>query len=119
MTTVGNIARAISDIGFHEFRRQLTYKAERYGRKLIVAGRFLPSSKTCSNCGCKKDDLKRSDETYVCHHCGFVIDRDHNAALNLLALSSSATKASDGSSSVSDSRQTQDGQTTKSVDGKR
>jgi putative transposase len=77
------LALAISEIGWGMFRETLRYKCEMYGKKLIVAGKFYPSSKTCSNCGCIKDSLKLSERTYNCEDCGFSIDRDLNAALNL------------------------------------
>lgn len=77
------LARAIADVGFYEFRRQLTYKAELAGVELIMADRFFPSSKRCSSCGNIKADLTLGDRTYHCDSCGLVIDRDLNAALNL------------------------------------
>lgn len=73
------LARAISDVGFSEIRRQLEYKAE----KVVVIDRWLPTSKVCSNCGCKKDVLTLSERVYICEHCGFQIDRDLNAAINI------------------------------------
>jgi putative transposase len=94
------LARAVSDVGFYEFRRQIEYKCVRYGRTLVVADQWFPSSKTCSTCGVKKDSLSLSDRTFHCEACGFLMDRDLNAALNLLALSNSATKASDGSAAT-------------------
>jgi len=81
-----HIARALSDVGFYELRRQIEYKAEWLGIEVIYADRFFPSSKTCSRCGSKRDDLKLSERTFVCNDCGFSIDRDLNAALNLAAL---------------------------------
>jgi len=80
------LSRAISDAGWHEFRRQLEYKSKIFGTKLVVVGRFEPTSKACSNCGCLKESLQLSDRTYHCEHCGFVIDRDLNAAKNLHTL---------------------------------
>jgi putative transposase len=77
------LAKAISNIGFYEFRRQLEYKCSWYGKELIIADRFYPSSKLCSFCGCKKEDLKLADRTYSCNNCKGLIDRDLNAALNL------------------------------------
>lgn len=77
------LSRAISDVGWREFRRQLEYKAEMYGREIRVIGRFLPTTKTCSNCGCKKDFIALSERVYSCDHCGFEIDRDLNAAINI------------------------------------
>lgn len=77
------LSRAISQAGFYEFGRQLEYKCRLWGIDFVKADRFFPSSKLCSNCGCKKDKLKLSERTYHCEHCGNVMDRDLNAALNL------------------------------------
>jgi putative transposase len=77
------LAKAISNIGFYEFRRQLEYKCSWYGKELIIADRFYPSSKLCSFCGCKKEDLKLADRIYSCNNCKGLIDRDLNAAINL------------------------------------
>ena len=68
---------------FHKFRQYIIYKTELNGIELIVADRFYPSSKTCSECGYIKKDLKLKDRIYRCPHCGAVIDRDYNASLNL------------------------------------
>ena len=83
MMANGKLAKSIADMGFYEFRRQLTYKCELYGSKLIVVDRWFPSSKTCSNCGTKKETLLLSERVFECGHCGFVQDRDLNAAVNL------------------------------------
>jgi putative transposase len=77
------LASAIADCGFYELRRQLEYKCSWYGCMLTFVDRFFPSSKICSNCGCKKNDLKLSDRIYNCSDCGFQIDRDLNASINL------------------------------------
>jgi len=77
------LAKAIADMGFFEFRRQLTYKCKLYGSKLVVADRWFPSSKTCSNCGTKKETLTLDERVFLCEHCGFSLDRDLNAAINL------------------------------------
>jgi len=77
------LSRAITDIGFYEFRRQLEYKSQLKGNYLYVADRWFPSSKTCSNCGQKKDKLKLSERVYHCSACGYENDRDLNAAINL------------------------------------
>ena len=77
-----HLARAISEQKLYEFRRQLEYKCQWYGVRLIIADRFYPSSKTCSRCGQIKKDLKLSDRTYHCD-CGLHIDRDLNASINL------------------------------------
>ena len=77
------LAKAIADMGFYEFRRQLGYKCQRYGSALVVADCWYPSSKLCSSCGTKKDTLSLSERIYNCEHCGHTIDRDLNAAINL------------------------------------
>jgi putative transposase len=77
------LARAISDAGFGEIRRQLDYKSRWNGGRLAVADRWFPSSKTCSGCQTAKPKLSLSVRTFTCQHCGLVIDRDLNAALNL------------------------------------
>jgi putative transposase len=85
------LARAISDVGLGEFRRQLEYKCRWYGSRLTVAPRFYPSTKRCSSCGHVKDEMPLSERTYECESCGLVLDRDLNAALNLVAVSSTET----------------------------
>ncbi|MEO3855246.1 RNA-guided endonuclease TnpB family protein [Acrocarpospora sp. B8E8] len=80
------LARAISDAGFGEIRRQLAYKTEWKGGRLVVAGRWFASSKTCSGCGAVKAKLALSERTYTCTACGLIVDRDLNAALNLASL---------------------------------
>lgn len=77
-----HLSDAIRKQGFYEFRRQLEYKCKFRGIKLVVADRFYPSSKICSQCGEIKKDLKLSDRVYKCD-CGLVIDRDLNASINL------------------------------------
>jgi putative transposase len=77
------LAKAISDVGFGMFREILTYKCKLYGVKLVLVDRFFPSSKTCSKCGMKRDNLKLSDRVYTCNSCNLVIDRDLNASLNI------------------------------------
>ena len=77
------LAQAIGDVGMGEFRRQIEYKAKWYGRTVCFADRFYPSSKLCSVCGVKKENLTLSDRVYECDGCGQVSDRDMNAAINL------------------------------------
>lgn len=77
-----NLAKAISNIGFFEIRRQLEYKSKIYGVDIIIADRWFPSSKMCSGCGQYKSNLLLSDRIYNCD-CGVSIDRDMNAAINL------------------------------------
>ncbi|HHH41344.1 MAG TPA: transposase [Chloroflexi bacterium] len=90
------LARAISDVGFYEFRRQLTYKAAWSGSQLRVADRFFPSSKTCHRCGAIHEGLRPSDREWTCPNCGAVLDRDLNAAINLRNLSGTAGSAGTG-----------------------
>lgn len=78
------LAESISEMNFGEFRRMLEYKAKWYGRTVVYVDRFYPSSKTCNHCGYIKKDLKLSDRQWVCPQCGEVIERDYNAALNIL-----------------------------------
>jgi putative transposase len=78
-----HLAQAVSDASFAEFHRQLAYKARWQGGRVVKADRFFPSSKTCSGCGAKKNDLKLSDRLFVCTHCGLTLNRDVNAAINL------------------------------------
>ena len=77
-----HLSDAIRKQGFYEFKRQLEYKCKFRGIKLVVADRFYPSSKTCSQCGKVKKDLKLKDRVYKCS-CGLSIDRDLNASINL------------------------------------
>ncbi|MBE3011114.1 IS200/IS605 family element transposase accessory protein TnpB [Microbispora sp. NEAU-D428] len=79
------LARAISDCGWGEFRRQLEYKTQRYGRRLVVIDRWYPSSKTCSACGHLLAELCLSARHWSCPGCGAWHDRDVNAAKNILA----------------------------------
>lgn len=79
------LAKSISDASWSEFRRQLNYKAEWYGRKIVAVDRFYPSSQTCSVCGERWDGTKNlSVRSWECPHCGTVLDRDANAAINIL-----------------------------------
>jgi putative transposase len=86
------LARAIADQGFGQARRMLAYKTTWNGGQFIVAGRFYPSSKTCSGCGSVKTKLALSERTYVCTGCGLILDRDVNAARNLLKLAASGAE---------------------------
>jgi len=79
-----NLAESISEMNFGEFRRMLEYKAKWYNRKIVFVSRFYPSSKTCHNCGYINKALKLSDRQWVCPQCGELIERDYNAALNIL-----------------------------------
>ena len=78
------LARALVDIGFATLRLFLGYKGPLHGTNIVVASRWFPSSKRCSHCGNVKAELLLSERTYRCDVCGFVCDRDLNAALNLM-----------------------------------
>ena len=78
------LAESISEMNFGEFRRMLEYKALWYGRKVVYIDRFYPSSKKCNHCSYVNNELKLSDRQWVCPQCGEIIDRDYNAALNIL-----------------------------------
>ena len=77
------LARAISDMGWNEFKTMLEYKCEWYGKNLSIIGRFEPSSKTCSSCGKINKDLTLKDRGWCCLNCGITHDRDINAAINI------------------------------------
>ena len=83
-----HLAKAIKDQCLSEFILQMQYKCEERGIEFVQVSRFYPSSKTCSNCGAIKRDLKLSERTFVCPECGLRIDRDYNAALNLMRYAS-------------------------------
>lgn len=78
------LARAIHDAGWGQFVRLVEEKAERYGRTVRKVSRWLPSSKTCSTCGNVQREMPLKVRTWTCG-CGAVHDRDHNAAVNILA----------------------------------
>lgn len=80
-----HLALSIGNISWYTFRRMITYKAEQQGTEVKLVDTFYPSSKTCSNCGHVKENLKLSERVYYCESCGFNIDRDLNAAINLAA----------------------------------
>ena len=91
-----HLARSVADMGFFEFRRQMEYKAAMRGGIVVVADRFYASSKMCSCCGHKLDDLPPSVREWACPACGAMHDRDHNAAVNLKNLAVSSTVAACG-----------------------
>jgi putative transposase len=80
-----SLAKAISDVGWSEFVRQLEYKANWYGRTLVKIDTFYPSSKRCSRCGHILDSLSLDERFWLCPVCHSFHDRDINAAKNVLA----------------------------------
>jgi putative transposase len=91
------LARAISDASWTELRSMLEYKAQWYGRNLVVVDRWHPSSRICSACGALKESLPLAERTFRCDNgaCGLVLDRDVNAARNILAAGLAVTACGD------------------------
>ena len=79
-----NLAKALSDESFYEIRRQFEYKCKLYNVPLLISNRYFPSSKLCSKCGWKNTELTLKDRVFKCKQCGLEIDRDLNAAYNLV-----------------------------------
>ncbi len=80
------LARAISDASMSKFVSLLEYKCAWYGKEMVKVDRFFPSSKRCHDCGHVVSALPLSIREWACPVCGVVHDRDHNAALNILAV---------------------------------
>ena len=79
-----HLSRAVQEQCFYEFYRQMEYKCRWHHIEFVTADRYYPSSKMCSCCGNIKKDLKLSDRIYHCSVCGFTIDRDFQASVNLM-----------------------------------
>ena len=79
-----SLAKAIQEVGFFNFKQVLANKALVNGKQVISVDRFYPSSKTCSVCGYKKEDLSLKDREWTCPNCGTKHNRDINAAVNIL-----------------------------------
>ena len=84
MTKNHSLAKAITNVAFGEFNRQIEYKVQMYGRQIYRVDRFFPSSKTCSVCGCVQEKMSLNVREWTCPECGAHHDRDINAATNLL-----------------------------------
>ena len=95
------LAKAISSVSWSSFITKLEYKIAENQGKIVKIDRFYPSSKTCSNCGCVKESLKLSERTYHCSECGFTIDRDLNASINILKAGLSLIEATDATAGTS------------------
>ena len=78
-----NLAQSISDASWSTFVSMLEYKADWYGKNILLIGQFSPSSKTCSNCGSINKELQLKDREWTCGSCSTVLDRDVNAAINI------------------------------------
>lgn len=79
-----HVSKELNEVLLNEFLKMITYKASWRGIDVIKANRYFPSTKLCSNCGNKKTSMKLSQRTYICEKCGISIDRDYNAAINLM-----------------------------------
>ena len=101
-----HLARSIADMGFFELRRQLEYKTAMRGGQVVVADRFYPSSKTCSECGHKLEELPLAVREWTCPVCGSIHDRDVNAAINLKNMAVSSTVSACGEDGSGRSRKT-------------
>ena len=77
------LAKALADASFGEIRRQIEYKSKLSGSHAVVADRFYPSSKRCSDCGNILERLDLSEREWSCPSCGVIHDRDKNASINL------------------------------------
>ena len=91
-----SLARAISDASWSEFRRQLEYKADWYGRAIVPIDRFYPSSKTCSACGVIAAKMPLNVREWACASCGTAHDRDVNAAKVIRAAGLAVLACGDG-----------------------
>ena len=96
------LSKAIADVSWGEFTRQLTYKAEWAGRELVAIDQFFPSSKRCSCCGHTVDSLPLSVREWDCPECGTTHDRDINAAINIKAAGQAVLALGENVNLVSD-----------------
>ena len=78
-----HLGKSVDDLGFGMFKSWLSHECKKHDSIIMFADKYFASSKTCFECGAKNGLLKLSDREWVCPHCGAIIDRDYNAALNL------------------------------------
>ena len=78
------LSKSIQELSLYRFKEMLIYKSKWYGREIIEIDRFYPSSKLCSCCGEKNNNLELKDREWTCKECGTTNDRDYNAAINIL-----------------------------------
>jgi len=79
-----NLAKAISEVSWYKFTTMLKYKAQWYGREIVIIDRYFPSSKLCNICGWKYHDLSLNIRKWICPECKTNHNRDINAAINIL-----------------------------------
>lgn len=120
MLANARLSRAIADMGFGEFRRQLKYKASWRAGQLVVADRWFPSSKQCSGCGHVLQDLGLGVRHWACAGCGATHDRDVNAAVNLknMAVSSIASACGGAGAGLARKREAKPAPTKQESSGK-
>jgi len=97
-----SLSRAIADVGFFEFRRQMDYKAKMADTTVVVADRWYPSSKLCSMCDVKNETLSLSERIWTCSSCCTTHDRDLNAAVNLARYPESSPGSAHGAEGAGD-----------------
>ena len=95
------LSKAISSVSWSSFITKLDYKIAENQGCIVKIDPFYPSSKTCSNCGNVKKELKLSERTYHCNECGFTIDRDLNASINILKAGLKMIEATDATTGTS------------------
>jgi putative transposase len=100
-----HLARAIADMGFYELRRQLGYKAAWRGGQVVLVDRWFPSSKLCSGCGYRLDELGLDVRHWTCPGCGAYHERDVNAAINLEKMAVSSTASACGGEGAGPARE--------------
>jgi putative transposase len=91
-----SLAKHIQDAAWGAFTCQLEYKTKWHGSTLVRVDRFYPSSKTCASCGTVKAKLSLATRTYACDVCGYTVDRDLNAAINLARMGLPGTDSGTG-----------------------
>ena len=100
-----NLAKAVGQQSFYEIKRQLEYKCLWHDREFQVVDRFFPSSQLCSKCGARNKAMKNlSKRHFICPECGFTLDRDLNAAINICTVGNTGTHARRDWSSVKEGK---------------
>jgi putative transposase len=94
------LSKAIGDVGMHELKRQLEYKAKWAGGEFMQVDRWAPTSKTCSECGSVQETMPLKIREWTCPECHAAHDRDINAARNILALATLGRRESDARGGV-------------------